>query len=250
MSTFPELLSSLREDFAARYRSPIVAPFLLTFVALHWRIVVHLTMGSNSPEAFIQYVETQLTLGSVAKALAVALAIILVLPWLELGISKVATLGRQKRNAFQFQEEQRELLHRKVIAAREAELIDLELRNARNHSKLQDIEQLRQYQNILSGENLARWVTDLKQEAIHPHLESGIATYVARHDTVEGRYVDKELEAAHKVAVQALSTFGSALAQRRTETTKTPTETLYELGLVAQRAQQAFRTAARERLGV
>jgi hypothetical protein len=250
MSSLAELASNFKDELVARYRSPLIGPLLVAFLCIHWRVLVHCLYGPTTAASVIAIVEQEVTSTSLLLSIGVAIAYTLLMPWIELGLSKASSVGIARRNDQAYQEQQRQIARRKLIAARETELIETELKNARNRSTLQDIEQVKQYQSVLSGENFARWVNDLQQEIRHPHLESALANYIGRHDTVEGKFVDPDLEEAHKSTVQAMSTLASAIAQQRDSSDKPSTETMHKHGLAAVASQQAFRRLARERLGV
>ncbi len=77
---------------------------------------------------------------------------------------------------------------------------------------LTDIALAKSYQDILAGENFVRWMNDVQNGAIHNNLDHSIRNYLNKVDTVEGKFINPEIESAHVSFVNKLSTLASVLS--------------------------------------
>jgi hypothetical protein len=245
MTTFAELFSSLKDELKARYRSPIWGVALLSIAAIHWKIVVFfLTEKPRASEA-IEFVQTNASLISLLGAFAFSVVYVVVFPWIELLIEQATSRGKRARNEFQYRELEAASARRKLIAQQEQESLDLELKNILKQSQLADIDRVKNYQRVLSGENFNRWLKDIERGAVNSFLGNSIVEYLNKVDAVEGTFVDTSIEAAHKKFVGAISTLSSALS-----TSPQDKSDLVVHSRNALSAHQDYRAEVRTKLGV
>jgi len=172
---------------------------------------------------------------------------VIAFPWVELIIARAASFGKRARNDFHTEEREREIGRRKLIAQQQAQLIEMELKNRSDQSILTDIELVKGYQNILSGENFVRWVKDLQSGAINNNLSNSIFTYLNKVDTIEGKFNNSKIESAHANFVSQLSTLGSALSNGNNDPRRPE---LMEFSRKVLDSHQEYRQKVREILGV
>lgn len=211
MTTFSDLISSLKDELAARYKSPIWGTAIIVLAIYHWKIFIFFLTEKPSAKDAIAFIEANSSSKSIIAALAIALGYVIVFPWIEFIVARVASFGKRVRNDFLTEEREREIGRRKVIAQEQAKLIDLELRNKDERSKLADTELARSFQNIMQGENLTRWLNDLRKGPINTYLQNTIVNYLNKVDSVEGKFINPEIESTHAKFVSDLSTLNSAL---------------------------------------
>ena len=215
MSNFAELCSSLKDELVSRYRSPFWGTALIAIFAVHWRIVLYFLFEKPNSANAIAFVEGNLSACSILSALTFAATYVALFPWFELALSKVASYGTRSRNDFQIRERERENGRRKVIAQQEAKIIEIELKNKEDQSKLADIALAKDYLGVLSGENFTRWLKDAQNGAINTNLGNSIINYLNRVDSLEGKFINAEVEKTHEQFVEAISTLGSAINDAR-----------------------------------
>ncbi|MDH2915292.1 MAG: hypothetical protein PXX77_00300 [Gallionella sp.] len=250
MTTFADLFSSLRDELAARYRSPIWGATLISLTAYHWKIVVFFFTESPSAIDAIAFIEGNISSRSILNAIVIALCYVIAFPWIELSIARISAFGKRARNDFHTEEREREIGRRKLIAQQQAQLIEIEFKNKSDQSKLADIELMKGYQNILSGENFGRWLKDLQNGPINNNLSNAITNYLYKVDSVEGKFINPEIETAHANFVSDLSTLGSALNDgKQTEDISRRTE-LTGFSRKAFESHQAYRQEVRRLLEV
>jgi hypothetical protein len=250
VTTLADLFATLKDDVATRYRSPIFVPFVVAFLLVHWRIAIFLVSGPADAISRIKYIEQSITTSSVLSSAGAALAYVLLGPWLELAIGRCASLGRRMRNDHQYEEMQGTLARRRAIASRQEALIELEMRNASNETRLRDTDLVKQYQSLLSEEHLSRWTNDLKAGPVSHQLQTAIANYIAKHDTVEGKFIEPAVATAHDSFVSALSTLNSAIDDKRNEAHRRPSTEVNEFAEAAVAAQREYRKVARNALQI
>lgn len=250
MSTIPELFSSIRDDLSARYRSPIWGPALFSLIACHWKIVLYLALESPKAADAIAFVESNASARSIALSLLYASVYVVAFPWLELSMDWVSRYGRRKRNEYQTGEREREIGRRKVIAQREQKALEIELKNIRDQSKIADIELAKQYQNILSGENFNRWLTDLQLGPLNHSVNNVIVSYLQKVDSVEGKFINAGVEAAHQKFVSDLSTLNSAINDGRSQSDEDRKNQIANFSRRAQESQKKYRALVRELLEI
>jgi hypothetical protein len=250
MTSFAELLASVREDLVHRYRSPLVVPLVLSTLVEHWRVVAFIASESHKSHELIAFIEANASWQSLTWSLSLALAYILAFPWVEFAVARVAAFGRRKRYEFQAEEQEREQARRKVIAQRQAQLLALELQNTTDQSKLADVELVKSFQTILSSESFARWMNDLESGVVNYQFGNSIVNYLMRVDTVEGKFINEAVEKAHANFVSLLSTVHSAIDDVRANKDKVPTEEIKVFASKAIEAQRHYRSTVRRELGV
>jgi hypothetical protein len=247
VTTFADLFSSLKDELAARYRSPVWGAALIALTAYHWKIIVFFLTEKQSAKDAIAFIEANVSGTSISVAIAFALFYVISFPWVELIIARAASFGKRARNDFHTEEREREIGRRKLIAQQQAQLIELELKNRSDQSILTDIELVKFYQNILSGENFGRWLKDLQNGAINNNLSNSIYNYLNKVDTIEGKFNNPEIESAHANFVSQLSTLGSALSNG-TNDSRQPE--LMEFSRKVLDSHQEYRQKVRKILGV
>jgi hypothetical protein len=224
--------------------------FLIALCICHWKIIIFfLTEKPNAKDA-IAFIETNASRGSVAKAIGIALIYVIAFPWIELLIARIASLGKRARNDFHTEEREREIGRRKLIEQKQAQLIELELKNSGDQSKMADIELVKSYQTILSGENFVRWLKDLQNGPIHNSLNNAIVTYLNKVDSIDGKFINPEVESTHKNFVNNLSTLNSALNDGRSKNEEAERAELNKFGHDTLAAHQEYRRKAHDLFGV
>lgn len=250
MTTLSDLFSSLKDELAARYRSPFWGAALIALAVCHWRILVFFLTEKSSSKDTIEFIEANATGKSITVALAFALCYVIAFPWVELIIARSASYGKRARNDFHTAEREREIGRRKLIVQQQAQIIEIELKNMSDQSKLYDIELAKIYQSILSGENFTRWLKDFQHGATNSNLSNSIHNYLNKVDSIEGKFINPEIESDHAKFVSDLSTFGSALsAETSTKDDARKTE-LVGFSQNTYESHQAYRQKVRDLLGV
>lgn len=181
-------------------------------------------------------------------SIAIALCYVIVFPWFELGLARAMSFGKRARNDFYTEEREWEIGRRKLIAQEQANIIEMELKNRSDQSKLADIQLVKSYQNILQGENFGRWLNDIKNGPIHNNLQNTINNYLNMVDSIEGKFINSEIELAHANFVSDLSTLVSALSDGKLDETRRAD--IIKFGSKALASQQEYRKKVRELLGV
>lgn len=250
MTTVFDFLTSVKDEAVARYKSPFWGVALITLIAFHWKILVFFFLDSPRSVDAIAYVEANVSFYSVVSAFAVASVYVIFFPWFELYLSKLASSGIRSRNDFQIREREREIGRRKLIATQEAQTIEIEFKNKEDQSKIADIELVRQYQNTLSGENFTRWLKDAQNGVLNNNLNHSISSYLNKADSIEGKFINQDIEKLHQKFVQALSTFSSVTNDNRSVETTAKKKDLMNFATNALNAQQEYRKEVRDRLGV
>lgn len=221
-------------------------------VVYHWKIIVFFLTEKPSAKDAIAFIEANASGTSITAAIVFALCYVIAFPWVELIIARAASFGKRARNDFHTEEREREIGRRKLIAQQQAQLIEIELKNKSDQSKLADIELVKVYQNILSGENFGRWLKDIQKGPINNYVGNAITNYLNKVDSIEGKFINPAIELAHTNFVNDLSTLGSALnegsqAQPIDEARRAD---LIKFSLKAFESQQVYRQEVREQLGV
>lgn len=215
--------------------------------AYHWKIIVFFFTEKQSAEDTIAFIEANVSGASITAAIVFALCYVIAFPWVELIIARAASFGKRARNDFHTEEREREIGRRKLIAQQQAQLFEIELKNRNDQSKLADIELVRGYQNILSGENFGRWLKDIQNGAINNNLNSSIFTYLNKVDTIEGKFINPTIESAHANFVSDLSSLGSALSNGADDARRAD---LIKFSSKALDSQQVYRQKVRELFGI
>jgi len=247
MTTFADLFSSLKDELAARYRSPFWGAALIALTVCHWKIFVFFFTEKQNSKDTIAFIEANVSVTSIITAIAITLCYVVAFPWVELAIARIASFGKRSRNDFHMEEREREIGRRKLIALRQAQLIEIELKNKTDQSKLADIELVKSYQNMLSGENFVRWMKDVQQGAVNSSLSNSINNYLNKVDSIEGKFIEPTIESAHANFVNKISTLASALSAGNLDNQRV------ELAQFCQNAldsHQVYRSKVRELLGV
>lgn len=253
MTTFSDLFSSLKDELAARYKSPIWGTALIVLAIYHWKIIIFFLTEKPSAKDAIAFIEANGSSASIIAALALALCYVIIFPWVELIIARIASFGKRARNDFLTEEREREIGRRKIIAQKQAHIIELELRNKSEQSKLADTELVRNLQNIIQGENLARWLNDIQNGPINSYLQNTITNYLNKVDSIEGKFINPEIESAHAKFVSDLSTLGSALTDVKpgdVNQDETKRADIIKFSIKALASQQEYRKKVRELLEV
>jgi hypothetical protein len=250
VTTFADLLDSIKDDMLARYRSPIWGAVLIAIAISHWKIIVYLATESHKSADAISFIEANFTPTSFAHAFFYAAVYVVAFPWIECAIEWTAGHGKRKRNEFQTQEREREIGRRKVIAQQNEKALELELKNFDSQSKISDIELARSYQGILSGENFGRWLADLQHGPVNSSLNNTIVNYLHKIDSTEGKFINPIIESAHFTFANDLSTLLSALNDSRNNSVESKKEEVVKFTRKAQESQKNYRELARELLGV
>lgn len=248
MTTFADIFSSLRDELAARYRSPVWGAALIVLTVYHWKIIVFFLTERQSAKDTIAFIEASISGASVAAALGIALLYVIVFPWVELVIARVASFGKRARNDFHTEEREREIGRRRLIAQQQAKLIEMELKNMSDQSKLADIELVKSYQNLAQGEHFVRWLRDIQNGPINNYLQSTISNYLSKVDSIEGKFINPAIESAHANFVSDLSTLGSALSDGKLDETRRADIVKFSQKALA--SHQEYRQKVRELLGV
>ena len=247
MTTFADLFSSLKDELAARYRSPFWGTALIVLTAYHWKIIVFFLTEKQSAKDTIAFIEANVSGASIAAALAFALCYVIAFPWVELAIAFTASFGIRTRNDFHTKERELEIGRRKIIAQQQAQLIEAELKNKSDQSMLTDIELARSYQNMLSGENFVRWMKDVQSGAVNNNLSNSIYNYLNKVDSVEGKFINPAIESAHVNFVNNLSTLASVFSNGNLEA-RLPELTKFSQNVLD--SHQVYRGKVRELLGI
>ncbi len=252
MTTFADLFSSLKDELAARYRSPVWGVTLIALFVYHWKIIVYFLTEKPSAKDAIAFIEANSSALSLTVAIAFALCYVIAFPWVELVIARAASFGKRARNDFYTEEREREIGRRKLIAQQQAQIIEIELKNKNDQSKLADIELAKGYQNILQGENFGRWLKDIQNGPINNYLANTITNYLNKVDSIEGKFINPEIESAHANFVSDLSTLASALnnGQQTDKIDDARREDLIKFSRNTLASQQKYRQEVREQLGV
>lgn len=247
MRTFADFFTSLKDELAARYRSPIWGVLFISLTAFHWKIFVYFfTESPNSTEA-IAFVEGNITIRSILNSIVFSMCYVIAFPWFELAVARLSSFGKRARNDFHTQEREKEIGRRKIIAQRQAQLIELELKNKTDQSILADIELVKSYQNILAGETFVRWMRDLQNGAVHNSLNHSISNYLNKVDSIEGKFINPEIEFAHINFVNSISTLASALSDGNGDARRPE---LMKFSQSALDAHQEYRKKVRDLLGI
>lgn len=250
MTTFTDLLASFKDEFTARYKSPFWGAAFLAFIACHWKIVLFLLLESPRATEAIAFIEANADTRSIVGALVVAVVYVILFPWLELGLAKATSFGKNKRNDFQFREREQEIVRRKIIALQEANTLEIELRNRENQSRLTDTELAKKYQSILSGENFNRWLQDTQKGVINPQISNSISNYLNVADTVEGKFITPDLQKKHDDFVNAISTVNSVISDSRGSGDSSKISDVGKFAQNALDAHKEYRQTVREHLGI
>lgn len=250
MSTFSDLLASVKEDLLARYRSPILSTALISIAATHWKIIVYFASEAHKSIDAISFIEENASLTSFVYALGYATAYVVAFPWIELTIDWIASHGKRRRNRLQTQEREKEIGQRKFIAQQQEKALELEIKNLNNQSKIADLELAKNYQSILSGENFSRWLSDLEHGPVNSSLNNTIVNYLHKADSIEGKFIIPALQSAHAVFVNDLSTLLSALNDSRREAEEVKADEVIKFCRRAQESQKKYRELARELLSI
>lgn len=252
MTTFADLFSSLKDELAARYRSPVWGVALIALFAYHWKIIVFFFTEKPSAKDAIVFIETNASALSITAAIAFALCYVIAFPWVELVIARAASFGKRARSDFYTEEREREIGRRKLIAQQQTQIIEVELKNKNDQSKLADIELAKGYQNILQGENFGRWLKDIQNGPINNYMANTIINYLNKVDSIEGKFINSEIESAHANFVSDLSTLASALnnGQQADRISDAQREDLIKFSRNTLASQQKYRQEVREQLGV
>ena len=250
MTTFVDLLSAFKDELTARYKSPFWGPAILAFFGIHWKIVIFLLLDRPSASVAIQFIQQDCTWLSALTAFALAVLYVVLFPWAELLLSTMASQGKRKRNDFQIRERAREITSRRIIAEQAAATITLELRNTENQSKLSDIELAKSYQAILFGEQFSRWLNDVKHGAINSSLSNSISSYLQKCDSVEGHFIDPNIDGIHRKFIESISTLDSTINDRRPNSDDQKKTDLIRAAEAALSAHQSYRRTVRELLGI
>lgn len=250
MTTFADLFSSLKDELAARYRSPIWGAALIALTVYHWKIIVFLLTERQSAKDTIAFIEANVSGTSITAVMAIALFYVIAFPWVELVIARFASFGKRARNDFHTKEREREIGRRKLIAQQQAQLIDMELKNKNDQSRLVDIELAKGYQNILSGESFSRWLKALQNGAMNSNLQNSIYNYLYKVDSIEGKFINPAIESVHASFVSDLSTLESALSDGQHAMDDAWRADLMKFCSKALASQREYRQTVRELLGV
>ncbi|CAB1368192.1 hypothetical protein [Denitratisoma oestradiolicum] len=250
MTTFVELLDSLKDELHARYRSAFWGTSLIAILAVHWKIVVFLVIEKPSATAAIAFVEANATTMSIAGAFCFAALYVTIFPWIEYWLSKVSSYGIRARNDFQFRERERNNNRRKIIAQSEESIIGLEAKNKEEQARLSDVKLANSYQELLSGEYFTRWLKDVKNGAINSSLINSIVNYLNKYDSIEGRFIDADIARIHQQFVEALSTLHSAISDTRHHNDIAKQADLIRFADGALKEHQNYRQLVRSKLGV
>lgn len=234
----------------ARYKSPFWGTALIALIACHWKIFLFLLLEKPRANDAIAFIEANASLLSISSALVFAAMYVILFPWFELALSKISSYGTRLRNDFKITEREREIGQRKVIAHQQASIIEVELKNREDQSKLADIELTRNYQSILSGENFTRWLKDAQKGALSSQLGNSIANYLNKADSLEGRFINPAVATAHEKFIEAISTLNSAINDGRPHGPADKNADILTFARDAQLALQAYRSEVRENLGV
>jgi hypothetical protein len=252
VTTFSDLLSSLKDELAARYKSPIWGTALIVLAVYHWKIIIFFLTEKPTAKDAIEFIETNCSSASIISALAIALCYVILFPWVELIIARISSSGKRARNNFLTEEREREIGRRKVIAQEQANLIEIELKNKFEQSKIADTELARNLQNIIQGENLTRWLNDLQKGPINTYLQNTISNYLSKADSIEGKFINPEIQSAHAKFISDLSTLNSALTDLKAGDSNSQIEAkraeLIKFSTEAQTSQQEYRKKVRELL--
>lgn len=250
VATIAELMTSLKDEILARYKSPFWGPAVLVLFAAHWKIALFLLLDKPSASQAISFVQENASLERATWALAFAVTYVIAFPWFELALSRASSYGRRSRNDFQIREREREIGSRRRIALQEAAAVELELKNKEDQSKLSDIELARSYQSIISGPNFARWLKDAQQGAINSSLNNSIVNYLEKVDSIEGHFINPVVGKAHEQFVEAISLLHSTINDSRPMADEGKKSDLLKATAMAQQALQEYRKEARDLLGI
>jgi hypothetical protein len=223
---------------------------ILALVGVHWKIVAFLALDKPTSGQAIAFIEANSDTKSVLCAAGVAVTYVIVFPWVELVLAKVTSHGTRARNSFQVREREKEVAMRKLIAQQEVQATQLELKNKANQSKLSDIELARAYQGILSGENFSRWLKDAEQSIINTNLNNSIVNYLNKVDSLEGKFINPVIAAAHEEFVTAISLLQSTINDSRPIGDDGKKADLVKATRAAYIALQAYRKEVRELLEI
>lgn len=250
MTTFADLTASIKDEIFSRYKSPIWGAAILALIGVHWKIAIFLLLDKpTATEAFL-FIQANCNWQSITLAIGFAAMYVIVFPWFELGLSRLASYGIRYRNNFQIREREKEIAIRKIIALQEATATELELKNKEDQSRISDIELARNYQSTLSGENFSRWLKDAEQGAINSSLNNSIVNYLGKVDSIEGRFIDQHVEKAHEKFIAAISLLNSTLNDSRATADEGKKSDLVKATRAAHVALQEYRKEVRERLGI
>ncbi|BBI99354.1 hypothetical protein FGKAn22_10470 [Ferrigenium kumadai] len=250
MTTFADLFTSLKDELAARYRSPVWGAALIALAVYHWKVIVFFLTENPSAKDAIAFIEANVSGTSITAAIAIALCYVITFSWVELFIARTASFGKRARNDFHTEEREREIGRRKLIAQKQAQLIEIELKTKSDQSKLADIDLAKSYQNMLSGENFGRWLKDLQNGAINSSLSGSIFSYLNKVDTIEGKFINPEIELAHANFVSNLSSLGSALSEGGLTMDEARQANLIKFSRNVIDSQKDYRQKVRDLLGV
>ncbi|GEM_PF-4396350 len=250
MSTLADLLTTIKDDLASRYRSPVLGALVAPFIVVHWKIVVFLFTEKQSADNTIKFIDTHTSKESFFWALAGALGYAVLLPWIEHGVDRLASIGKRRRNEFQAREREREIGVRKLIALELSHTLELETRNKSKASILADTELAKTYQGILAGEHFGRWLNDLAAGPINSGLNNTIVNYLQKVDSVEGKFIDPEIEQAHAAFVSDISTLLSAINDSQSRSDEAKREDVIKFSQTAKSSQKKYREVVRQKLEI
>lgn len=250
MTTIADVLSSFKEEISARYRSPLWGPMIFSFIGFHWQIALFLLLERPRASEAILFIQQHCSWQTVASSTAFAVVYVIAFPWFEWLLSKATSSGTRKRNAFQIQERAKEIESRKVIAQQEAETTELALKNRKDQSKLYDIELAKSYQTILAGESFQRWLKDLPRGGVDSNLSTAIYNYLIKVDSIEGKFINPDVEDSHREFITSLSLLNSTLNDGRITKDEGKLADLEKFCRAAGIAQQEYRKKVRELLGI
>lgn len=196
----------------------------------------------------IDFIERNLSIWSVLNTVIFAMSYVVIFPWFELAIERISSFGKRARNDFHTEEREREIGRRKLIVQQQSEIIEIELKNKSDQSKLVDIELAKNLQNIAQGENFFRWLTDIQKGPIHSNMQNLINNYLNKVDSIEGKFMDPLIETAHAKFVGDLSTLGTALNDGRPDEDRR--SDIIKFSKQALESHQEYRRKVRELLRI
>jgi hypothetical protein len=250
MSTIADLLTSIKDDLTSRYRSPVLGALVIPLILVHWKVVIFLLTEKQSATNTIEFIEKNTSKESLGWALLGALGYAVLLPWLEHAVDRLSSIGKRRRNEFQTREREREVGIRKLIALELSRTLELETSNKSKASVLADTELAKTYQGILAGEHFGRWLTDLAAGPINSGLNNSIVNYLQKVDSIEGKFIDHDIEQAHVEFVSAISTLLSAINDSRGSNDEAKRADLIKFSQTAKAAQQKYREIVRHKLEI
>ncbi|MBM5572227.1 MULTISPECIES: hypothetical protein [Deefgea] len=244
------LIEEIHADIKQRYKGMFFAPFVISFLAVHWKVVVFFFYGRFTYAEAIKFIEENVTLNSILYTLISVLFYIVALPWLEVLLLRFSSTGRKKRSELQATELEQIKVKRQAIADAIVEEQQARVKLDKSRKEIDrrkaDADLAKLYESILSEQSLEFFVNEIGKGIFGSQYQAHILNYLSNSNYAAGKFFDVELESLHKKFIATLSELNSSLESRGEG--ERVYSYLKEIGNRAIEQKKAFRLLVREKL--